>query len=108
MLVRGTGVALITPFLEDKSIDYLSLGKVIDHCISGGVSYLVSLGTTGESVTLTSKEKQEVLRFTAKHTDKRVPLVAGFGGNNTADVVNNIKTFDLSGYKMFLAGLVKI
>lgn len=103
MQLRGTGVALVTPFLEDKTIDFASLGKVIDHCISGGVNYLVSLGTTGETVTLDLEEQQEILLFTAEHTRGRVPLIAGFGGNDTKAIIENINSFDLSGYSAILS-----
>lgn len=78
--LKGTGVALITPFAADKSIDYNGLEKVINHCIDGGVNYLVSMGTTGESVTLTKEEKQAVIRFTVKITNDRIPIVIGIGG----------------------------
>lgn len=100
---RGTGIALVTPFNEDGSIDFESLEKVIEHDIKGGVEYLVSLGTTGESATLNKEEKLEVLRFTAKVVNKRVPLVAGFGGNDTRELVEAIKSFDFEGYDALLS-----
>ncbi len=103
MQLRGTGVALITPFNSDKSIDFDSLKKVIDQCIDGGVNYLVSLGTTGETVVLTKKEKQEILSFTKEYVNERVPLIAGFGGNNTNAVVESIKNYDLTGYSAILS-----
>ena len=81
--LRGTGVALVTPFTKSGSVDYPGLEKLINHVIDGGVEYVVSLGTTGESVTLSAEEKIEVLDFTIEKTAKRVPVVAGFGGNNT-------------------------
>ncbi len=103
MQLTGTGVALVTPFKKNKEIDFESLGKVIDHCISGGVNYLVSLGTTGETVALNLKEKQEVLDFTKQHTAGRVPLIAGFGGNNTQFIIEKINTFNLQGYEAILS-----
>lgn len=103
MNLRGTGVALVTPFNKDKSIDFASLGKVIDHCIQGGVNYLVSLGTTGETVTMSEEEKQDVLDFTKTHTAGRVPLIAGFGGNNTKLVIEQMNKANLDGYHAILS-----
>lgn len=101
--MRGTGVALVTPFKKDLSIDFDALGNIIEHCISGGLEYLVALGTTGESVTLTKSEKNEVYSFIKKQTAGRVPLVAGLGGNNTAEIIETMKTFDFSGYDAILS-----
>jgi len=103
MQLRGTGVALITPFKTDKSIDFESLKKVIDQCIDGGVNYLVSLGTTGETAVMSAKEKQEVLTFTKDYVNERVPLIAGFGGNNTNAVIEDITNFNLDGYSAILS-----
>ncbi len=100
---RGTGIALVTPFNEDGSIDFDGLRKVIEHDIKGGVEYLVSLGTTGETATLNKDEKLQVLRFTAEVVNKRVPLVAGFGGNDTRELVEAIKGFDFVGYDALLS-----
>lgn len=83
---HGTGVALITPF-KNGAIDYPALGKIIDHVIEGGVEYLVSLGTTGETPTLSSGEQQKILAFTVEKANQRVPIVAGFGGNDTAELM---------------------
>jgi 4-hydroxy-tetrahydrodipicolinate synthase len=99
----GTGVALVTPFNSAKEIDFDSLRKVIDKCIDGGVNYLVSLGTTGESVVLTDKEKQEVLTKTVEFVAGRVPVVAGFGGNDTRQIIHDLKTFDLTGIDAILS-----
>lgn len=99
----GTGVALVTPFHEDKSIDFESLEKVINHCIEGGVNYLVILGTTGESVVLSNEEQQEVIRKTVEIVNNRVPLAAGFGGASTAQTINNLQTFDLKGIDAILS-----
>lgn len=101
--MRGTGVALVTPFKKDLSIDFDALGNIIEHCISGGLEYLVALGTTGESVTLTKSEKNEVYSFIKKQTAGRVPLVAGLGGNNTAEIIETMKSFDFSGYDAILS-----
>lgn len=94
---HGTGVALVTPFNKDNSVDYDSLGKLVDHVIAGGVNFLVALGTTAETPTLSSAEKKEVLAFVIKHNNGRVPVVAGVGGNNTAAVVEQLQTSDLTG-----------
>jgi 4-hydroxy-tetrahydrodipicolinate synthase len=99
----GTGVAMVTPFHEDGQVDYESLGKLIDYLIDGGLEYLVSLGTTGESATLSSEERKEVWAFTAKAVKGRVGLVTGIGGNNTLEVVEQIKQFDATGYDAILS-----
>jgi 4-hydroxy-tetrahydrodipicolinate synthase len=99
----GTGVAMVTPFHDDGGVDYGSLGKLIDFLIDGRVEYLVSLGTTGESATLTSDERKAIWAYTAKYVDGRVNLVAGIGGNNTAEVVNQIRQFDTTGYDAILS-----
>lgn len=99
----GTGLALVTPFNEDKSIDFNALGNLIEHTISGGVEYLVALGTTGESVTLTKEEKKQVYSFIAEHANNRVQLVAGIGGNNTQEVIDSFNLYDLSKYDAILS-----
>jgi 4-hydroxy-tetrahydrodipicolinate synthase len=102
--LRGTGVALVTPFTKSGDVDYTSLEKLINHCIHGGVEYLVSLGTTGESVTLSSEEKSDVLNFTIEKAAKRVPIVAGFGGNNTSYVIKHeIEKFHFKGVDAVLS-----
>ena len=100
---HGTGVALITPFNSDGSVDFNGLQNVINHTISGGVDYLVSLGTTGETATLTAAEKKEIWAFTAEAIERRVPLVAGIGGNNTHEVCETLKNFDIKGYDAVLS-----
>ncbi|MFD0763950.1 4-hydroxy-tetrahydrodipicolinate synthase [Mucilaginibacter lutimaris] len=100
---HGTGVAMVTPFQANGQVDYDALQKLIDHLIDGGVEYLVSLGTTGESATLGKEEKKQVFAFTAKAVNKRVLLVAGIAGNNTLDVVAEIKAFDTTGYDAILS-----
>ncbi len=89
---KGTGVAIVTPFKNDSSIDFAALGRVINHVINGGINYIVVLGTTGESVTLTKDEKKAVISYVLEAVDKRVPLIVGIGGNNTQEVINSITT----------------
>jgi 4-hydroxy-tetrahydrodipicolinate synthase len=93
--LRGVGVALITPFKSDFSVDYESLGNLLEHLIRCQVDYLVTLGTTGETATLTEKEKLEILDFTYEKVNGRVPVVVGIGGNNTQSVINQIKSWPL-------------
>jgi 4-hydroxy-tetrahydrodipicolinate synthase len=99
----GTGVAMVTPFHEDGQVDYDGLQKLINHLIDGGVEYLVSLGTTGESATLSDDERKQVWSFTAGAVNGNVGLVAGIGGNNTAEVVQQFKQFDTTGYDAILS-----
>ncbi|HLG34140.1 MAG TPA: dihydrodipicolinate synthase family protein, partial [Bacteroidia bacterium] len=93
--LTGTGVALVTPFHKDGSIDFKSFRKLIEHCISGKADYLVPLGTTGESVTLTKDEKRAVIDFVIEVNEKRLPVVLGLGGNNTSDIVNCMENYPL-------------
>ncbi|MES2279737.1 MAG: 4-hydroxy-tetrahydrodipicolinate synthase [Bacteroidota bacterium] len=99
----GTGVAMVTPFQADGQVDYAGLKTLINHLIDGGVDYLVSLGTTGESATLNKDEKHKVFEFTAQTVNKRVPLVAGIAGNNTYEVVEQVRTFNIPGYDAILS-----
>lgn len=92
----GTGVAIITPFKRDLSIDFEGLEKQIEHLIANGINYLVVLGTTGESVTQTEPEKEELVKFIIEKVNKRIPIVLGVGGNNTQALVNKIKKTDFS------------
>lgn len=103
--LKGTGVALATPFTTGKEVDWKGLEKLIGHVISNGkgVEYLVSLGTTGESATLSKDEKNKVLDFTIEKADGRVPIVAGFGGNNTQAIINDIEQRDFSGISAILS-----
>ncbi|HTJ12915.1 MAG TPA: 4-hydroxy-tetrahydrodipicolinate synthase [Dinghuibacter sp.] len=94
-LLRGTGVALVTPFTTDFQVDYTALEALIEYVINGGVEYLVSLGTTGEPPVLSSEEKRQVLTFTLDKAAGRVPVVAGVGGNNTASVIRDLETLPL-------------
>lgn len=92
----GTGVALITPFKEDLSVDFDALVKLVNFNIENGTNYLVINGTTAESATITEEEKQEIIDVIVKTNDGRLPLVLGIGGNNTLEVVKEFKTRDLS------------
>ena len=94
--LKGTGVALVTPFKKDKSIDFTALENLIDIQIAGGLDYLVTLGTTGESVVLSDEEKIEVFNCTVKKVNGRVPIVIGIGGNDTAAVIKSFSKFDLT------------
>jgi 4-hydroxy-tetrahydrodipicolinate synthase len=94
---KGTGVAIVTPFKNDSSIDFAALGRVINHVINGGVNYIVAMGTTGESVTLTGEEKKAQISYVNEAIDNRVPLVVGIGGNNTQEIINSLRHTDLTG-----------
>lgn len=100
---RGTGVAVITPFKNDMSIDFTSMGKIIEHLISGGVNYIVLLGTTGEASTLNKDEKSALAAFTLEAIGGRVPMVLGIGGNNTSEIVSYIREADLEGIDAILS-----
>ncbi|HYF31239.1 MAG TPA: 4-hydroxy-tetrahydrodipicolinate synthase [Chitinophagaceae bacterium] len=91
--LKGTGVALVTPFKNNFDIDYDALGRVIDFVIEGGVEYLVTLGTTGETPTLDRSEKLDVANYTFQKAGNRVPVVIGIGGNNTHELIRDIETF---------------
>lgn len=92
--IKGTGAAIITPFNRDLSIDVNALERVVEHCIQGGVDYLVVLGTTGESVTLNKAEKLQVMETVVKANAGRLPLVLGIGGNSTYRIVDEVKSFE--------------
>lgn len=94
-ILKGTGVALVTPFKEDGAVDYDGLKNLIDFVIDGGVNYVVTLGTTGETPTLGREEKIDIINFTYATAAERVPVVVGIGGNNTRSVVQDIETFPL-------------
>ncbi len=100
--LRGTGVALVTPF-RNNQVDYLGLERLIEHNIAGGVEFLVTMGTTGESVTLTKKEKIEVMDFTIRTAAGRVGIVAGFGGYNTAEVIEQMQAYHFEGVDAILS-----
>lgn len=101
--LSGLGVALVTPFRSDKTIDYDALGKLIDFQLAGHVDYFVVLGTTAETPTLSPAERAEVARFVAKRVDGRVPLVIGCGGNSTQGVIDELTGADLTGYSAILS-----
>ena len=101
--LKGTGVALVTPFKKDKSIDFAALENLIDIQIAGGLDYIVTLGTTGESVVLSAEEKVEVFNCTVAKVNGRVPIVIGIGGNNTAEVIKSFRKFDLSKVEAILS-----
>lgn len=101
--LHGAGVALVTPFNADGTVDFDSLAQLIDYQIDSGMNYLVSLGTTGEVATLTKEERKRIWDFTVKRVNARVPLVAGIGGNNTAEIVEQIKNFDPAGFCAILS-----
>jgi 4-hydroxy-tetrahydrodipicolinate synthase len=99
----GTGVALVTPFNADGTVDYEGLKNLINYQIEGKTDYLVSLGTTGESATLNKDEKKKIWAFTAEINNGRVPLIAGIGGNDTAELISVINGFDRNGYDAILS-----
>jgi 4-hydroxy-tetrahydrodipicolinate synthase len=102
-LFHGTGIAIVTPFDEKGAIDWNSFDQLIEHWISGGVEYLVVLGTTGESATIHGAEKQQVFTFVKDRVNGRLPLVAGIGGNDTRKLIGELTSFDLSGYQAILS-----
>ncbi len=91
---KGTGIAIVTPFRDDKSIDFKALGKLVQFWAANGVDYLVVLGTTGESVTLSKDEKKALVDFVIENIDGKLPIVVGIGGNNTMEVINYFKDYD--------------
>lgn len=101
--LKGMGVALITPFKQDKSIDYDALARLLEYQIKSGVDYLVVLGTTAETATLTPSERQAVKEFVVERVAQRVPLVIGIGGNNTMALVEELKTTDLGPFSAVLS-----
>jgi len=102
-IIKGTGVALITPFNEDLSIDYIGLEKLINHQINGGIDYLVLMGTTGESTVLSKEEKQAIIAFCIKINNGILPIVLGIGGNNTLALVEEIKHTNFTGVDAVLS-----
>lgn len=101
--LEGTGVALVTPFKEDRSIDFDGLTRLLEHVIKGGVDYLVVLGTTGETATMDTAEKDAVLDHVKQVNQSRLPIVLGIGGNNTAALLNEFKRVDLNGVTAILS-----
>ena len=100
----GLGVAVITPFKQNLDIDYPALERVLDHLYnSNALDYLVAMGSTGEAATLSEQEKQDLLSFIANYNDGQVPLMAGFGGNNTNALIESLEKYDLNGYDALLS-----
>lgn len=101
--LTGTGIALVTPFKKDGSVDYSSLEKLVDYNIQNGIEYLVCLGTTAETPTLTKDEKKQIIATIKSANSGRLPLVLGVGGNNTHEVVKEISQTDLSDFEAILS-----
>lgn len=93
---RGAGVALLTPFKEDLSVDYTGLGKIVDSQLDNGIDFLVVLGTTAETATLSGEEKQEIVNYICNRVAGKIPVVVGVGGNNTQSVIDSFNVMDLS------------
>ena len=93
--LKGTGVAIVTPFKSNSEVDYDALGKLIEFIIEGGIEYVVSLGTTGETPTLSKEEKLDILHYTFQQVNGRVPVVVGIGGNNTQELISDLEKFPL-------------
>jgi 4-hydroxy-tetrahydrodipicolinate synthase len=101
--IIGTGVALVTPFNAQGTVDHEALARIVNYQVENSIDYLVVLGTTGESVTLSKQEKKEVIHTIQQANDGRLPLVIGIGGNDTAVVVNELKTADVTGFDAILS-----
>ncbi len=101
--LKGTGVAIVTPFRKDGSLDFNALSKLINYLIDNGINYIVALGTTGESVTLNKDEKTAVINFVKESINGRVPLVVGIGGNNTSEIITTINNTDFEGIDAVLS-----
>ena len=102
-IFKGLGVALVTPFMENGAVDFAAVARVVDNLVAGGVDYILVLGTTGETPTLTKDERKALIRFVRERVAGRVHLVVGVGGNCTHDVVTTLRTWDLSGYDAILS-----
>lgn len=100
---KGLGIALVTPFKEDESVDFEALGRLLDYQIQNGVDYIVALGTTAETPTLSEDEKREVRKFVLAKVNGRVPVVLGVGGNNTRAIVETLKNDDMEGIDAILS-----
>jgi len=101
--LKGVGTAIVTPFHKDGAIDFKSFEKLIEYQIKGNINYIVALGTTGESVTLSKDEKVAVINFVVETVAGRVPVVMGLGGNNTREVVNTVKSTEFDGIDAILS-----
>ena len=102
-IFKGTGIALITPFNEDFSVDYIALKRIVNHVIDGGADFLVALGTTSEAPTLTAEEKQQVVRTILDANNGHLPVLLGMGGNNTQAVIEAINAQDFNGIQGILS-----
>lgn len=100
---KGLGVALITPFNEDGSIDFEALSRLLEYQLENGTDYIVALGTTAETPTLSKKEKADVVRFIVEKINGRIPVVMGVGGNNTAALADELRTTDFTGVSAVLS-----
>jgi 4-hydroxy-tetrahydrodipicolinate synthase len=100
---KGTGVAIVTPFLPNNKVDFKGLENLVERIIIQGINYIVVLGTTGETATLTSSEKNEVIACIKNQNANRVPLVIGIGGNNTAELINQLESFNDDGFSAVLS-----
>ncbi|MEO5674089.1 MAG: dihydrodipicolinate synthase family protein, partial [Chitinophagales bacterium] len=100
---NGTGVALVTPFKQNGAVDFGALEKLIRFNIDGGIDYLVVLGTTGESSTLNANERRDIWKFVAESVEENIHLVAGLGGNSTAEVSSQMRAFNTDHYDAFLS-----
>ncbi len=101
--IVGTGVALVTPFKNDLTVDHDALKKLVTFNIDNGIDYLVISGTTGESVTITKQEKSDIISTIKAENNGRIPLVLGIGGNNTFQVIEEIRSTDLNGITAILS-----
>ncbi len=102
-VLRGTGVAIVTPFAKDLTVDFEALGKLIDNLIANGINYIVTLGTTGETPVLSADEKKAIIRYTEERITGRIPMVVGIGGNDTASVIKDLETYPLGGATAILS-----
>lgn len=101
--LKGTGVAIVTPFLSNGNVDYKGLENLVERLITQGINYIVVLGTTGETATLSKEEKLEVINCIKAKNAGRVPLVIGIGGNNTSELVHQLQTFNYEGFTAVLS-----
>ena len=102
-IFKGLGVALVTPFMENGAVDFAAVAHIVDNLVEGGVDYILVLGTTGETPTLTKDERKALIRFVRERVAGRVHLMVGVGGNCTHDVITTLRTWDLSGYDAVLS-----
>ena len=100
---KGLGVAMVTPFLQTGEVDYPNVEQLVNHLIHSGVDYLVALGTTGETPTLTDEEKHNIVRTIVETNQNRVPVIVGMGGPSTRHILQQFKTFDFSGISAILS-----